>query len=82
MVSDSDGIHPGESNEVKMIVVEIASASSLALASLVGEGGQAPAAASVPARDDQIVLDNREAADAPHFSAAAHEKVQRSANCL
>ena len=57
-----------------MMVDGIASATSLALPSLVGKGGQVPAAASVPARDDQLVVCGRDAARAPRFAATAHER--------
>eukprot|EP01050_Picozoa_sp_SAG11_P002787 SAG11_NODE_145_length_14811_cov_24.558931_5_plen_92_part_00 len=58
-----------------MMVVEKASATSLALASLVGKGGQVPAAAlGVRGRDDQVVMGGRETAPAPRFAATAHER--------
>ena len=47
---------------------------SIVPAGLAEEGGRVPA--NVPARDDQLVLDDREAVAAPRFAAAAHEKVQ------
>eukprot|EP01050_Picozoa_sp_SAG11_P029980 SAG11_NODE_8666_length_989_cov_1.396629_3_plen_144_part_01 len=56
---------------VKQIVAEFVE-DNIAPAGLAEEDGRVPA--SVPARDDQLILDDREAAAAPHFAAAAHER--------
>ena len=47
---------------------------SIVPAGLADEDGQVPAVAGVRARDDQLVVDGREAAAAHSFGVATHER--------
>eukprot|EP01052_Picozoa_sp_SAG31_P055577 SAG31_NODE_15424_length_756_cov_0.829528_1_plen_94_part_00 len=51
---------------------------SIVPAGLADEDGRVPAVAGVRARDDQLVVDGREAAAARSFGAATHERVVSS----
>ena len=58
---------------VRYVVAEFVE-TNIMPAGLAEEDGRVRA--DVRARDDQLIVDDREAAAAPHFAAAAHEKVQ------